>query len=377
LELKTYEAVDKIRLNPGAFSELSQLISLRICTTHLREFALALADLRGLRELSFSGIFHDHLLLEAAAQLPLLSALELGSGRVSATEFRLLRSMPELRRLKGNVWALDLALVGSLPWSSLTVQVHAQGGFEKLWEWVQQGGAAQLSELVIRGAGLPSPTIPEPLLLELQSSLPKLQFMEFYNVVLTDTARQQLQQLTQLTGLVLGDIPASLGADVGDLPHGLHRLKVRGGSSWFEQQQVCRVLSKLTSLDLSGSFTCDTAMLSLSNLQHLRELTLLNTSVSPVGLGYLSELNNLSRLSLSCPVGDGEPEVVAALAALGGLQHLELRGTGGVTLPAAMALASGLRHLSTLELYPCRVRWFRSRSPRKVSKSHTICTWCC
>ena len=368
LELKTYQAVDKIRLNPGAFAELSQLTSLWISTTHLREFAPALADLRGLRELSFSGIFHDHLLLEAAAQLPHLSSLELGSGRVSIAEFGLLSSMPELRRLKGNVWALDLPLVGSLPWSSLTVQVHAQGGFEKLLEWVEMGRAAQLSELVIRGAGLPSPTIPDLLLVELQSSLPELRFLEFYNVVLGDSARQQLHQLTQLTGLVLGEIPGSLGAEVGDLPLGLRWLKARGGSSWYAQQQVSSMLSQLTSLDISGSSTCDRVLLSITSLQHLRELTLMNTSVSPLGLGHLSELTKLSRLSLSCPVGDGDPEVIAALAGLGGLQHLELRGSGGVSLPAAMALAGGLRHLSTLELYPCRVRWFRSRSPRKVSQ---------
>ena len=212
--------------------------------------------------------------------------------------------------------------------------------------WFQQGGGEQLTKLVLICRQHPCSIV----LAKLQG-LPMLRSLELSDASL-EAAQQPLQQLTQLTELVLNGCNAPLS--LAQLPQQLVRLSIDNISEQAQQlgQPGSRTaLQHLTSLTLFHLSVTDATMREVSSLPQLQDLTLVQTNrVTPSGgLACLQQLHSLTSLRLSrfMPECIGS-EWYSVLSDLSSLRSFAITDTEPAR--SALVLAKALAHVPSIQL---------------------------
>jgi hypothetical protein len=372
-------------LEAGALAHLTQLTRLHLEGDIIlqRELEAHLQPLTALRELTLDGETSLHCaeqLGNLAGSLGRLTRLELKLTIInnqSLTNLSRLQQLQQLHMATAGIQADLLPLVGTLPWTALSINPVIPGGFDQVLAWLDTERAQGLEGLRIRQhlRG----TAPPALLQKLQQ-LPKLHKLVLGQVNIPgDTG--QLQGLSQLKELSL---TGGKNLCLDQLPKSLRKLAVLNcsGISWLEHREqqhpndcsssnraitssssssssmmpswCCCSLGQLTRLDLMETLVSEEDLSRVGQLRQLKELHLGHETLTTAVLTHLGALTNLTKFTLShCSTRKLDPEPLKeVLLGLKGLQDLEVEGLqpDWMSVPMAVTLASTLTNLTRLDL---------------------------
>ena len=342
----------------AAWGRLTSLTSLDVDC--LQAFDGPMQYLQYVEELSVSEIgvydLNENVCAALQAKLPRLRVLRMQPlmGGVYCSLNRqaldILSKKPQLQQVEGAyVYAQDLhhPAVG-LVHPSMRISLRRENcRIEQVEGWGEQGGGKQLTKLVLTCRQHPCSIV----LAKLQG-LPMLRSLELSGASL-EAAQHQLQQLTQLTELVLEGCSPPLS--LAELPQQLVKLsidKITEQAQQPGQHRSSSTLPHLTSLTLSHLSITDATMREVSSLPQLQDLTLVQTDrVTPSGgLACLQQLDSLTSLRLSrfMPESGLGSDGCSVLSDLSSLRYFAI--TNPETAGTGLGLAEALAHVPSIQL---------------------------